>query len=297
MCMVALGVKDDPSKAFLIVPTNTNVEEVMPMVRPHLVSNHQSWAPPYNVSEATGPLRVCLWNNTTKRYDNVAFIRSESDVTILNPMLPNISKLTTELCKDLWQDVWHDNIWWPKSGKGRIEDGHQGVMSVRRITPPDSGMWNKTYEGRFEVQGILKCSIHAKKYPAIDVKAIVLAGYNRIHDSPSYIALYTVMQCSKIGPKLLLYVLYRDRPPMDVSLLVEQVVKGAVQVFTDKADVQLREELRSKYMQRRWIPDFQQAIENIQNGSLQIGIRAGQEQTRAIHVEGRNYRIQDVEQF
>ena len=158
-------------------------------------------------------------------------------------------------------------------------------------------MWKKTYEGEFEVQGIFEMQHSRTKCPAIDVKAIVLAAYNHIHDSPSYIAIYTVMQCSKIGPKLLLYVLYRDRPPMDVSLLVEQVVKGAVQVFTDKADVQLREELRSKYMQRRWIPDFQQAIENIQNGSLQIGIRAGQEQARAIHVEGRNYRIQDVEQF
>ena len=122
--------------------------------------------------------------------------------------------------------------------------------------------------------------------------AIVLDAYGHIRMPPAHRAFYTVMQCSDRGTKLFLYVLYQDRPAMYVATVVKRVVSDAVTIFTMRAVGRLTDELKYKRVPPRWQRKFENALANIQNGSLQLGINTDQEQTRAI--EGRNDRIWNI---
>ena len=144
-CMVLLG---NTSNAFLILPKDKDVNEVASMVRPYLATG--------TGTTNTEALRVCVWNKTTELYENVAAMKSPGLVQISKSgMGPALNALTTELCKDFWQDVWNDDVWFPKVPHDGIIKGSQGVSCVPGTTPPDSGVWNKTYNIHNE-QGIFQ---------------------------------------------------------------------------------------------------------------------------------------------
>ena len=164
-CMVVLGFDKDPSKAFLMVPRDTDVKQAAKVATPilhHHFDNPAAFkltgqlpgAPSTPRSFDKWSLRVCFLIHGTNEYQDVAIIHAKagnfSRVEILNENDNEVVQtLTTQLCKDFWKDAWN-HVVWDKNANGIKE---QGMMSTRRTPPPGYNVFQRTYESGY--QGVL----------------------------------------------------------------------------------------------------------------------------------------------
>ena len=114
-----------------------------------------------------------------------------------------------------------------------------------------------------------------KKYPVIDISAVVLDAYNVLQLLSTHVSFYTVLQCSKRTgtTQLVLYVVYRarDRHRMDVTT-VEHAVNPTIPTFSRRALHRFQEELARNRVPPDWTAYVKDAISHLTHGQLQLGI-------------------------
>ena len=122
-CTVLLGVEGVPFKTFLIVPQDTDIEAMIPMM--------QKMLPPMD-HDTTKSLRVCALVHGTQKCRDVAIINASGasivDVTTVNITKSVVKDSTEQLCHDFWKDAWYNNAW---ESHNHRTIAHQGAMHGR----------------------------------------------------------------------------------------------------------------------------------------------------------------------
>ena len=249
ICTVLLGLEGDPSKAFLIVPKDTDIEAMVPLVEKRL--DRKTLKAKFINAQGEGlirvfdrderrSLRVCVLVNSTQKYQDVAKIYSAGNsitdvIANVNIESRTVRNVTEQLCRDFWKDVWFGNVWENKKTQGGAIT-HQRAMH-RLATLPDSNVCANVYEhgdrGKF----------YNKTCPGGDLHVVVLYSYiGNFDKTPPHVAFYIVLQYWGENTRVILYIVY---PAANTTPTMRITNSRLMSQLRDRALAQVRTE-RSK---------------------------------------------------
>ena len=278
ICTVLLGVEYPPYKAVLIVPKDTDIEPLVPMVAKKLDpttlkdkfidAQGNALIKPLD-HDTRKSLRVCVLVDGKQQYQDVAIIDTAGN-SIMNVRTVNITNKTVEnvteqLCRAFWRDIWHNDVWEDKKIRGVIT--HQRAMHGL-ATLSDFNVCEKVYaygdRGNF-------CS---KTCPGGNLHAVVLYSHLGYFTQPPHVAFYIVLQYAQEkeggNTRVILYVVY---PAANTTPTMKITNDKTMTQLRNNALLQVGTEIRKGTFPARWMAhSFPTAETGLTNNTITLGL-------------------------